>query len=166
MIIRKVKGRHDKLPLLGIQNECLCEILTQIILNHTLAEPNWNTLNTNNPLIVLNFIKTHKEITLGTNCIQLSYYLKSLIAILNNINYKKYIFPNKTLFLEILNNLQLNPNNIIMFHIMVYKIPLNSPLRIKTKLTTYYICIQSRPFTTNQHKIDLFFKPNLNGKNI
>ena len=165
MIIRKTKGKHDEIPIHSIQNECLCEILTQIILNHTLSEPNWNTLNTTNPKIVLEFIRENIDITLGTNCIQLSYYLQSLIALLNNTNYKKYIFPNRSTFLQILNNLQTNPNNIIMFHILIYKIPLNSPLRIRTKLTTYYICIQSRPFTSCQHKIDLFFKPNLNGKN-
>ena len=164
MIIRKIKGKHDRLPLLPIQNECLCEILTQIILNHTLSEPNWNTINTTNPKLVLSFVKEHIDITLGTNCVQLVYYLKSVISLLNNSHYKKFIFPNKNLFLQILNNLQANPNNIIMFHILIYKIPINSPLRLKTKLTTYYICFQSRPFTTCQHKIDLFFKPNLNGK--
>ena len=166
MIIRKVRGTHDKLPILGIQHECLCEILTQVILNHTLAQPNWNTLNTNDPKTLIQFIIDHIEITLGTNCIQLAYYLQAVIAILNNTNYKKLTKPHKNLFLKILQNLQTNPNNLIMFHIVLYKIPLSTPLRIITKLTTYYICIQSRPFTTCQHKIDLFFKPNLNGKNI
>ena len=165
MIIRKVRGTHDKLPLVDIQHECLCEILTQVILNHTLAQPNWDTLNTNNPQILIQFIIDHSDITLGTNCIQLSYYLQTVIAILNNTNYRKLTKPHNNLFLKILHNLQTNPNNLIMFHIVIYKIPLSSPLRLVTKLTTYYVCIQSRPFTTCQHKIDLFFKPNLNGKN-
>ena len=164
MIIRKIKGTHDKLPISNIQYECLCEILTQVILNHTLAQPNWNTLNTTNPIPVLNFIKEHVNITLGTNCVQLSYYLQSVIAILNNNNYKKLTLPHKDLLFTILQNLQTNPNNLIMFHITIFKIPLNTPLRIVTQLTSYYICIQSRPFTTCQHKIDSFYKPNLNGE--
>ena len=142
MILRKVSGPQFYLPIGKIKVECLHEALITIITNHPLANENWNLICSNELKICLSFMSEFIDITSSPVCKELGMYLETTIAILNRPDYRSIISRNFELFLQILDNLQSNPNNAIMCKCTVYKLPASTPFIIPCKVTTYYCFIE------------------------
>ena len=142
MILRKVTGPHFYLPIGKIKVECLHEVLLTVINNNALANENWNSICTNNVHDCILFLAEFLDLTAGPSCLELGMYLKTIMSLLNRSDYRKIISNHFRLFSDILDNLQLNPNNSVMCKCTIFKLPFSSPFIIKNKTTSYYCFIE------------------------
>ena len=156
MILRKVRGPQFHLPIGKIKIECIHEVLLAIITNHPLSNESWNTVVTDNTDTVIAFLYEFLEISTGPLCSELGMYLNTVMAILNRVDYKIHLSKHFMLFSDILDNLQLNPNNSCMCKCTVFKLPSNLPFILPHKLTTYYCFIEIEKLTDSPSELFKF----------
>ena len=156
MILRKVKGPQFHLPIGKIKLECLHEMLLTIINNHPLTKDTWNSIGTNNLYTCILFLREFLEITAGPICSELGMYLETVMSVINRKDYRQILRNNLQLFTDIVDNLQLNPNNAVICKCEVYKLPFNTPFILPCKTTTYYCFIYMTELPTSSSQLSNF----------
>ena len=155
MILRKITGPHFYLPIGKLKVECLHEVLIEIISNHTLANENWNLICTNKLETCISFLAEFLDITTSPMCSELGMYLETVMAVINRSDYRTTVSKYFQLFTNILDNLQLNPNNSVICKCTVFKLPFASPFIMPCKTTTYYCFIEiNKPSTSPSQLLD------------
>ena len=161
MILRKIMGPQFFIPIGKIKLECLHEVLLTVISNHPLATENWNLICTNNLNMSISFLTEFIDVTCSPLCNELGMFLETTMSILNRQDYRQILSKNFELFTNILDNLQLNPNNSVMCKCTVFKIPFASPFIIRCKTTTYYCFIEIVELSKSPIKLFDFINTNL-----
>ena len=161
MILRKIKGPHFFLPIGKIKLECLHEVLLTVISNHPLATENWNLICTSDLNTCISFLSEFIDISCSPYCKELGMFLETTMSVLNRKDYRKIMSMNFELFTQILDNLQLNPNNSVMCKCTVYKLPFASPFIIQCRTTTYYCFIEIVEFSKSPTKLFDFINTDL-----
>ena len=145
MIISKVRGTHQFVPIGKIKVTYLYETLRYTCMIHPNFEDHWSTVGTTDIKACLDFIKFSIDIIYSATCSETAYFIKTLMAVLNHKTHLAIISKNYSLFGTILNGLQSNPNLAVISKCSVYKMPFGSPLIVKSHLTTYYLIFNFAP---------------------
>lgn len=161
MILRKILGPQFYLPIGKIKLACVHEVLITVINNHPLANDSWNLICTNNLEACISFLIEFLDITSSPYCSELGMYLETTMSILNRPDYRKIMSKHFSLFTDILDNLQLNPNNAVMCKCTVFKLPFASPFVIQCKTTTYYCFIEIVELASSAPQLVNFINTNI-----
>ena len=162
MILRKIRGLHSYLPTGKVKIECLHEVLITVITNHPLYNENWDLICTNDLKICIEFLTEFLEISTSPICNELGHFLETTMAVLNRPDYRSILSKNFDLFTNIIDNLQLNPNNSVMCKCSVFKLPIASPFILPCKTTTYYCFIEIEKLTDSPTELYDFMDSKVN----
>ena len=150
MIISKIRGTHRHIPIGKIRLAYLYETLRYTCSIHPLFEEDWTTLYTSDLPVCLNFVIQNVNISFSPSCLELGYFIKALMAILNHPSHTLVLKNNQSTFMEILSGFQSNPNVATVSKCSIYKIPFCSPRFVKSKYTTYYLLFNFVPLLQSQ----------------
>lgn len=156
MIIRKIRGKYSHMPSESIQIHCIHELIIQTLQKYVTYNPDWSTLQTNNPSLTLDFIKNNIDLLANPYSTAQEMLIKATFAVVNHPQYYDILKTNIAIFRDVIENLHTNLNYNTLLDCTVFKVP-KSVIRPKLNdQTTYYLIIQTKSIISDIKTIKNF----------
>ena len=156
IIIRKVRGSRSILPEEQIKMVCLQEVLLQTISQYAKFNLSSYPHTTNNPSLVLEFLKDHIDILSNPYSLAQDKVVQALASVVKHSDSLKIISENTKLFKKAIEHFHLNLNYNILLDCTVFKTPSNFLDPNPKPVITYFLIIQTKPITSDISLIQNF----------
>ena len=156
MIVRKIRGKYAQMPTEDIQVHCVHELAIQTLKKFVTYDCSWSSLQTNNPKMTLDFIKSSLDLLANPYSVAQEMVIKAIFSVINHPHYHTILKSELESFKNIIENLHTNLNYNTLLDCTVFKVPTSLIKPKPNEITTYYLIIQTKAIISDVETIRNF----------